>query len=76
MHAKFWSENLKGRHFFGETGVNERILKWVRVEEDEEVKCFHTAQDISVIKRHKISSCIIQTVLSTQASTVIRSKGL
>jgi hypothetical protein len=63
MHTKFWSENLKGRHYFGETDVNGRILKWVGVEENEEVNCFHTTQDISVIKPHKISSCIIQSCL-------------
>jgi len=76
MHTKFWSVNLKGRHYLGKTGVNGRTLKWVGVKEDEDVNCFHTAQDISVIKRHKISSCIIQTVLSIQESTIIRSKGL
>jgi len=76
MHTKFWSENLNGRHCLGETGVNGKILKWVGVKEDDDVNCFHTAQDISVIKWHKISSCIIQIVLSIQASTIIRSKGL
>ena len=44
MHTKFWSENLKGRHYLGETGDNRRILKWVRMNEDEDVNCFHTAQ--------------------------------
>jgi len=72
MHTKFWSENLNGRHYSGETGVNGKILKSVGVKEDDDVNCFHTAKDISVIKWHKISSCIIQTVLSIQASTIIR----
>lgn len=61
MHTKFWSVNLKGRHSLAETSVNGRILKWVGVKEDEDANCFHTAQDISVIKWHKISSCIIQS---------------
>jgi len=76
MCTKFWSENLEGRHCLGETGVHGIILKWVRVKEDEDVNCFHKAKDISVIKQHKISSCIIQTVLSIQASTIIGSKGI
>jgi len=76
MHTKFWSKNLNGRHYLGETGVNGKILKCIRVKEDDDVNCLHMAQDISVIKWHKISSCIIQTVLSIQASTIIRSKGL
>jgi hypothetical protein len=34
MHTKFWSVNLKGRHYLGKTGVNGRKLKWVGVKED------------------------------------------
>jgi hypothetical protein len=31
MHTKFSSENLKGRDYLGETGLKQRILKWVRM---------------------------------------------
>ena len=63
MHTKFWSVNLKGRHYLGETGVNGRILKWVGVKEDDVVNWFHTAQDISVISGTKSVAALFKQSL-------------
>jgi hypothetical protein len=46
-------EGKNGRRYLGETGVNGIILKWIGVNENEDVNCFHTAHDISVISGTK-----------------------